>query len=665
MKEEKTSKFKNLSITLTRAFLLVTNIVLFSVCFSLLFLSFQTHQQFLTNQLKFISEEASNTIQNFIQEKIKKVESISTLSDLATSSKEEQTVILSRLLGKEASFRQLVILYPDEDVLIVSRLSEELSKRVIKYNKTEIFERLKKSDVYLSEVYFDEISREPMMIIGVPILTPLNEFKGVLIAEFNLKFMWELMSKLNISKNGLGYVVNKNGDLLAFKDISRVLKGENLAYLEEVKEFTAVPEPIHKNEIRITKGIMGNTVITDHSHLTNPNWIVVIEIPLIEAYSPILFNLFLSLVFISLGIVLSFFMGKHLSYKITSPIMKLRDAAIEVGKGNLDVEIRIESNDEIGELSETFSQMVKEIKSSRIKLEEYSKNLEKQVQERTKELEEKVKELTETKLALLNIAEDLEATNKELLKAQAELKKSYEELKKLDLEKDRFISIAAHELKTPMTAISGFAQLLKNEAIINDKEKRVKYLKIIEDEIKRLSTLVTDVLDLSRIDLGTMKVSIEEANVKEILNEIKESMGELAKQKGLYLEIKVDEKIPNIFTDVEKLKRILINLVSNSIKYTEKGGITVEAVKEGEYVRFCVIDTGIGIPKEHFDKIFTRFYQVASPYTRKVGGSGLGLSICKELVELLGGKIWFESEVGKGSKFYFTLPIKYKGGKKQ
>ncbi|MEM5879075.1 MAG: ATP-binding protein [Candidatus Aenigmatarchaeota archaeon] len=475
-----------------------------------------------------------------------------------------------------------------------------------------------------------------------------------------LKSMWpfETLKKLSESENFLFWWIVKDDDTIFLADNVSFMGTNVYEYFPEFKKITE-DEKIILNK-KQNYGIFIKTLIMGKEKWSF--WLGFSLKNISEMRKNIVhsFIIILFLALLILGITLYF----QIMFFI-KPIFKMSDILTEVGKGNLNIKIEIESKDEIGQLASHFNQMIQELKTSRTKLEEYSKSLEKQVQERTKELEEKVKELTETKSALLNIAEDLEATNKELLKAQAELKRSYEDLKKLDLEKDRFISIAAHELKTPMTAISGFAQLLKNEAIINDKEKRVKYLKIIEDEIKRLSVLVTDVLDLSRIDLGTMKISIEEANIKEILNEIKESMQELAKQKGLYLEVKVDEKASKIFTDIEKLKRILINLVGNSIKYTEKGGITVEAVKEKEYVRFCVIDTGIGIPKEHFDKIFTRFYQVASPYTRKVGGSGLGLSICKELVELLGGKIWFESEVGKGSKFYFTLPIKYKGGKKQ
>ncbi len=248
----------------------------------------------------------------------------------------------------------------------------------------------------------------------------------------------------------------------------------------------------------------------------------------------------------------------------------------------------------------------------------------------------------------------------ELRKSHEKLKRAFEELKELDRKKDEFISMAAHELKTPLAAISGFSQLLKSEGIISDKEKREKYLEIIEKETKRLARLVDDMLDLSRIDLGTIKLEIGKVNLYKLVGRIKEEVEEEVKKKDLKLVLKLEKNLPVIKTDEDKLHRIILNLVTNAIKYTPKGKITIHASRKDDFIQFCVEDTGIGIPEKFQEKIFERFFQIESPYTRAHKGSGLGLSICKELVELLGGKIWVESKVGKGSKFYFTLPIKFK-----
>ena len=364
-------------------------------------------------------------------------------------------------------------------------------------------------------------------------------------------------------------------------------------------------------------------------------------------------------IIVSLGIT-GFIFSYITSISITQPLERMIKKTTQIAKGNFHIRVKVGSKDELGELAKSFNKMTASLEKYEEKMRRYSKELERKVRERTRELDKKVQELEKTKVALMNLAEDLEKTNKKLREAQRKLKKSFKELKKLDIEKDRFISIAAHELKTPLTALHGFSQLLQDERIARNPEKRKKFLKIIEEETMRLGNLVTNVLELSRFDLGTLKITIEEVNIPELLNSVKEQMVENAKEKGLKLKVEIDEKLPKIKTDKEKLREILINLVHNSIKFTEKGGIKIGCKKVGDYVEFSVADTGLGIPKKSQSKIFTRFFQVESPYTRKTKGSGLGLSVCKALVEVLGGKIWFKSKVGKGTTFYFTIPIKPK-----
>jgi signal transduction histidine kinase len=241
-----------------------------------------------------------------------------------------------------------------------------------------------------------------------------------------------------------------------------------------------------------------------------------------------------------------------------------------------------------------------------------------------------------------------------------ELERSNKKLRELDKKKDEFISIASHELQTPMASIKGFSQLLQDDKTFKDPKKRKKYLKIMEDESTRMSKMVKNMLSLSRIDMGTMKFDVETVNVNGFLEEIGLEMERIAEKKELKLTVHSTKGLPKMRADKEKLRQILINLITNSIKYTEKGSITIDAIKKGKSIQFSVTDTGIGIPEKEQKKIFDRFYQIESPETRKVLGAGLGLSIVREYIRLMGGRIWLESKVGKGSTFYFTLPIKFR-----
>ncbi|MCX6817395.1 MAG: ATP-binding protein [Candidatus Aenigmarchaeota archaeon] len=352
--------------------------------------------------------------------------------------------------------------------------------------------------------------------------------------------------------------------------------------------------------------------------------------------------------------VLLFFLLRILVIK---PIQKINKGVESVSSGKLDYSVDIKSNDEIGNLSKAFNRMVNDLKQSNDQIKRHEHDLEEKVSERTKDLDSKVGELTDTKTAILNMMEDMDDANRNLMTMQDELRNSLKELKESDIKKDEFISIAAHELKTPLTSIHGFSQLMQNKDVIENKERRGKYLGIMEHETTRLAKLVTDILDLSRIDLGTLKMAIEEVDVSSLIDDVSKELNIQMKSHGLESEY-IIEKDLKMMTDMERLTQIVINLINNSIKYTPKGKITVKAWKDGGDFHFMVKDTGIGIPKDKQHHIFQRFYQVDSSYTRSAGGVGLGLSLCKEFVNVLGGKIWFVSQEGKGSEFHVTLPMK-------
>ena len=372
---------------------------------------------------------------------------------------------------------------------------------------------------------------------------------------------------------------------------------------------------------------------------------------------------FVSLFILSI-LIASVALGIFISNKVSNRIKKLSGIAAEISRGNLDVEAAVETEDEMGNLAESLNKMILALRESKKKMDEYSKNLQSEVSKKTFQLNSKIDELEKSKSATFNIMEDIESSNRELISAHEQLSKNVVELKTLDTQKDQFISIAAHELKTPLTSIKGFADLLMKENISSNQEIRKKYLSIIYNDTNRLGGLITNILELSKMDLGAMKFVIEEIEVDDLIKDVREQMDIIIRQKDLEPEYIIEENIPNISVDKDRIIQVISNLINNAVHYTDKGKISISASRSQDYVQFGVSDTGTGIPKESFEKIFSRFYQVDSPLTRKIGGSGLGLSICKGFVESMGGKIWFESEIGKGTSFYFTVPISKAGEKK-
>jgi len=239
------------------------------------------------------------------------------------------------------------------------------------------------------------------------------------------------------------------------------------------------------------------------------------------------------------------------------------------------------------------------------------------------------------------------------------LEESAEKLKELDRQKDAFLDIAAHELKTPITSIQGFAQLLQDEKVLADVEKSKHYLSLITRNSDRLYYLILNMIDAFKIVNKNLKHNIEPVNLYEILDSTRNRFEEQIISKGLSAKFLIEDHLPKITSDSEKILRILRNLLSNSVNYTESGTISLRIFRDSksDNIQFEVMDTGRGIPEEHKAYLFTAFHQIDPALNRKTGGIGLGLFISKGLAENIGGKVWFESVEGKGSTFRFNIPI--------
>lgn len=233
------------------------------------------------------------------------------------------------------------------------------------------------------------------------------------------------------------------------------------------------------------------------------------------------------------------------------------------------------------------------------------------------------------------------------------------QMKKLDKIKSNFLSITSHELRTPMSIIKGYIQIMLKGNLGSINNEQIKALEIILRNSNRLDTLIQDILDISRLESGTMKFITEKTNMKNILEQTIEPIQSFADIKNIKITINLEENLPDLIIDQERIKQVIINLLNNAIKFSyEDSIVTISFKKTEEYVLFEIQDFGIGIPKDKQDKIFEIFYQVDARKDRNFGSAGLGLAISRGIILAHGGNIWVESEPGKGSTFRFTLPIK-------
>ena len=231
--------------------------------------------------------------------------------------------------------------------------------------------------------------------------------------------------------------------------------------------------------------------------------------------------------------------------------------------------------------------------------------------------------------------------------------------RELDKMKTEFISVVSHELRTPLTSIKGYTDLLLSGATGETSELQREFLGIIQSSTTRLTNLINDILDISRIESGKIEIKHEPIDYRKIVADTLRLMRAAADEKHIVMDASLPETMPPVRGDTDKVTQVLTNLVSNALKYTPPGGwikVLLEVTGDAS-VTTCVADSGIGIAVEDQKRLFQKFFRADNSSTREAGGTGLGLVIAKTIVELLGGAIWVESETGRGSRFYFTLPL--------
>lgn len=293
------------------------------------------------------------------------------------------------------------------------------------------------------------------------------------------------------------------------------------------------------------------------------------------------------------AIIISFLVSRSIS----KPLKELYNANKEIEKGNYDIKIDIKTNDEIAELENAFN-------------------------------------TTTSTLAKLE-----------------------NERKEIDSAKTEFLSIASHELRSPMTPMKAQLQMLINGYFGELNEKQKQSLEIITRNADRLDNIIVDFLEISRIEAARLNFNFVETNIEKVIRDTVQLWEAYVRGKNIEI-IVVTEKLPNIETDPDRINQVLRNLINNAIKFSfENSKIEVSAKLNGDCILFSVKDYGCGLSPENQIRIFEPFYQVENANIRKLGGTGLGLTICRGIVESQKGKIWVESVLGKGSKFYFTLPI--------
>jgi len=372
----------SLSATLAIGFILLSVLSLLLASSFHLYFNFLTQQEVVLSQQQVVALEAANTVSNFVEQNFNALEAAAQVSDLFARSGGEQRQILERLLGFQPAFREAAILNSQgQEVAKISRFVVVTPGNLTNRADSEFFRQITQQDRYISPIRLAEITNDPLVTMAVPIQNVFGYFAGTLVAEVNLRFMWTLVDSLEIGQAGVAYVVNRQGDLIAFGNPYQVLEQTNLSHLPEVAEFINGSTVLNETPFDISPGIDGTTYVLDtHVPLGTPDWAVVVELPVTEAYQDVVASVGLSAAILFAVALVAGIAGVYVSRRLTTPLFNLTETASRIAGGELELEAAAEGPIEVIRLAEAFNSMTAQ-------LQDLIGSLEERVANRTQRLE--------------------------------------------------------------------------------------------------------------------------------------------------------------------------------------------------------------------------------------------------------------------------------------
>ena len=491
--------------------------------------------------------------------------------------------------------------------LLVSRLAMDRIDGGRDLSKRPAFTQSGGDQPWFGPVYYRK-ETEPYMDIALR--SGDGDQATVAVATVNLRFLWDRLSTNIAHHHSYAYVVDHQGQLIAHPDLSKVLAGTRADRLPQVRRTLHQDTRSPSDTVTAVEGydFSGQRVLSRAARVDGPNWLVFAEQARDAALAPLTATLMRGALMLLLGLGLALVAGFLLARHMSAPIGTLQRGVEAFARGDLDHRIHLSTGDELETLADACNRMAQQIRGSH-------RDLEQKVRERTRAADTANRHKTE------------------------------------------FLAHLSHELRTPLNAVMGFSEALEMRLFGELNAKQAEYVHNIHESGKHLLQLINDVLDLARVEAGELQLELIALDVDETLRAAAMLVRGTAAKRGIELTLEIAADLPRAQADKRKLKQIIINLLSNALKYTPRDGrVSLQAYKSDTEIVIACHDTGIGIAASELGAVFDKFHQVRTQGEHKPEGTGLGLALTRRLVEAQGGKITVESRPGSGSTFSFTLP---------
>jgi signal transduction histidine kinase/HPt (histidine-containing phosphotransfer) domain-containing protein/ActR/RegA family two-component response regulator len=587
--------------------------------------SYQEQKHLLIGIQREQADSAAGKIGQFIGEIERQISWFSQLPP-GTLTREDRRLDAIRLLRLSPAIAEVAQLDAQgREQLRISRQVVDTIGSQKDLSDTPAFRVAKANGPYYGPIYFFR-ETEPFMTLAAASAGP---DPTIIVAEVNLRFIWDLVTRIKVGTTGSAFVVDKQGELIAHPDLRPVLRKTDLFHHPVVHAALSGSDAAQGGDV--VNDLNGQRVLSTYAPVASLGWLVLVELPISEAYASIYSSIARSaLLFLGL-LGCAIFAALLLSRRMIIPIQALMRGAARIGSGDLDLRLAIHTGDELEALGGQFNQMAAQLRES------YA-TLERKVLERTTELAQ---------------ARD------QALAEHAEAQRAREAAEQANETKSRFLAVVSHELRTPLNGVMGVLQLLDDGRLAAAQRR---HLMTAAASGETLIALIDAILEYARLEAGTEVLDRRTFHLGQLIGAAVDLLRPQAETKGLTLEVAVDiSAARHVGGDSVRLNRVLLNLVGNAVKFTERGRIDIAAALVGDgaetQLRLSVRDTGIGIAPQMLGRIFEDFVQADDSIARRFGGTGLGLAISRRVARQMGGDLTVESAPDAGSTFRLCVPL--------